>query len=155
MVHVLAPRPPQKFLPVFFNVDGVVGAAPAQNRREDVMLVQFMFKFEADGGQVKSPEILAAFKKVQVTGTCDAATIAAIRLTQERFKKGHPATVADGRVSPANGYSYGGALYTIVDYNNIIQGRCRDVWPRLDKLPGCPPDLRAAIFRAVVDDFRP
>lgn len=155
MVHVLAPRPPNEKLPVFFNVDGVVGAAPARNLREDVMLVQFMFKFEADGGQVQPPELLVAFKKVQVTGTCDGATIAAIRLSQERFKKRNPTTVADGRVSPANGYSYGGALYTIVHYNNIIQARCRDVWPRIDKLPGCPPDLRAAIFRAVVDDFRP
>lgn len=48
MAHLLAPQPPHPELPVFFNVDGVVGAPPADNRREDVMLVQFALKMIAD-----------------------------------------------------------------------------------------------------------
>ena len=43
MAHLLAPKPSKLTLPVFFNVDGVVGSMPAANIREDVLLVQYFF----------------------------------------------------------------------------------------------------------------
>jgi hypothetical protein len=88
-----------------------------------------------------------------VTGTIDPATIAAIRATQQRFKLRDPNTVVDGRVSPArNGYSFGGSQWAIIRYNNILQEHHRDVWPRIDRITGCPPALQAAVVRTLVGD---
>lgn len=153
MAHLLAPQPPLPELPVFFNVDGVVGAPQAQNKREDVLLVQFAFKLIADspfpGTPPRSPALLAAAKAVQVTGTIDAATINAIRVRQQDNKKINPATVVDGRVSPAKGgYRYG-AAWTIALLNDAIQDRHVDIWPRIDKIPGCPEELKQMVIRTV------
>jgi hypothetical protein len=106
MAHLLAPQPSNTELPVFFNVDGVVGASPAQNNREDVLFVQFCFQVIANNPiSTTHAEVLAAAKNVQVTGKIDNATITAIRATQKNKK-----AVVDGRVSPAKGaYSYGAA----------------------------------------------
>jgi hypothetical protein len=152
MAHLLAPQPPIPQLPVFFNVDGVVGAAPAQNKREDVLLVQFAFKVIADNPlSGTGPAILAAAKGVTVTGTMDQPTINAIRVFQEDFKKDNPAQVVDGRVSPAKGgYFYGpGAAWIITHLNNALQDRNVDIWPRLDKIKGCPSELQQMVTRTV------
>src|SRR5262245_12259879 len=45
MAYLVAPRPSNKELPVFYNVEGAVGAQPATNLREDVLLVQFILTF--------------------------------------------------------------------------------------------------------------
>jgi hypothetical protein len=150
MVHILAPKPADPTLPTFFNVDGVVGAPPAQNKPEDVVFIQFIFRFAADHPGRVAPELLPVLNAVQVTGSIDAATINAIRATQERFHRNRPGTIVDGRVSPAHGYSYGSDLFTIVHYNNILQEETKADWPRLDKVPGCPPALAAAVIREVV-----
>src|ERR1700752_2576434 len=79
VAHLFAPQPGLTELPVFFNVDGVVGAPPAQNKREDVLLVQFIFETIAKNPVATTgPEVLAAAKAVQVTGNVDAATVNAI-----------------------------------------------------------------------------
>ena len=109
MAHLVAPQPTQQPLPVFFNVDGVVGAAPAQNKREDVLLVQFICKRRA------ARDTNAARKKiyeaVQVTGTMDTATTNAIEAWQKQMREeSSPGQVVDKRVSPAKGaYLYGPA----------------------------------------------
>lgn len=151
MAHLLAPQPPNAQLPVFFNVDGVVGAPPAQNKREDVLLVQFAFKIIGASPLAESdPDVVAAAKAVKVTGSIDAATINAIRAQQQSNTKGNPSKVVDGRVSPARGgYAYGGALWTIVRLNESLQHRNVGVWPRLDKIAGCPAELKKMVIRTV------
>ena len=145
MAHLLAPRPPLDELPVFFNVDGAVGAPPAQNQREDVLLVQFCF--EAIGRSPKpttSAEVVEACRRVKVTGIIDDATISAISAFQ---RSGTHQNVVDGRVSPANGYLYGNAAFSIVNLNEALQDRNVDIWPRIDKIPNCPPELRKMVVR--------
>jgi hypothetical protein len=148
----MAPKPPGFDLPTFFNVDGVVGAAPAQNTREDVLLIQFAFKVMADTPLAESNSgVLAAARQVKLTGVADAATVAAIRSLQADQKTVNPGTVVDGRVSPAkSGYAYGGGLWTIINLNNSIQHRHLDVWPRIDKVPSCPPELKDMVKRVLV-----
>ena len=149
MAHLVAPRIPEPELPVFFNVDGVVGANPAQNLREDVLLVQFAFQvLGKDPIATTPPEVTAASKAVRVTGTIDKETINAIFALQRAL--GNPATVVDGRVSPVKGgYSYGKAMWTIVHLNNFLQNRNVDVWPRIDKISGCPSELKQMVVRQV------
>ena len=102
MAHLLAPRHPDPELPVFFNVDGVVGAPPAQNLSEDVLLVQFALKVIGDSPKPGTPPgLTAAARAVRVTGNMDAATVNAIRALQTAAKQRRSATVVDGRVSPA------------------------------------------------------
>jgi len=151
MAHLLAPKKPDPTLPVFFNVDGVVGAAPAQNKREDVLLVQFGFKILADSPRPGTPPaLLAAARAVRVTGVSDAPTVTAIRSLQQSLKEGAAGTVVDGRVSPARSdYSYGAGLWSIVQLNEFIQGRNVDLWPRIDKVPGCPDELKQMVIRTV------
>jgi hypothetical protein len=62
MAHLLAPQPSHPSMPVFFNVDGVVGAAPAQNEREDVLLVQFILRVIAKSPDAMTePQLQGAF----------------------------------------------------------------------------------------------
>lgn len=153
MAHMLAPLQTNPELPVFYNVDDVVGAAPAMNRREDVLLVQFIFKALGDKpSDNMTGEEIAKVKAVTVNGICDAATIEAIRMVQKKKKGGNPATVVDGRVSPArSGYTYSGnAAWTIAVLNNLLQDRNTDVWPRIDLIKDCPQELKEMVKRQVV-----
>lgn len=150
-MHILAPRPANPDIPLFFNLDGVVGASPADNLTEDVLFIQFCFRFSADHqAGISTPGLLEKLNAVHPTGMIDTATIDSIRATQEVFRRHTPGTIIDGRVSPAHGYIYGGGVWSIVNYNNILQERTKDIWPRLDKLPDCPPGLAAAVIRVVV-----
>jgi hypothetical protein len=152
MAHLFAPQNPESELPVFFNVDGVVGAAPAQNKREDVLLVQFVYQvIAASPRPTTNPKVLIAARAVRVTGSIDQATIAAIRATQEGNKALNPGVIVDGRVSPVKaGYTYAKQTpWTIVNLNDSLQDRNLDVWPRIDKILGCPDDLKKMVTRQV------
>jgi hypothetical protein len=148
MAYLFAPRPSFEQLPIFYNVEAPVGAAPAANNREDVLLVQFILSFISKSpAATYTPEMIAACRAVQFTGIVDQATIKAIR----EYQKLSPGWTVDGRVSPANGYSYGAnIMFTIVGLNNSLQNRTIDVWPRIDKIPGCPQELIDMTKRTVV-----
>jgi hypothetical protein len=153
VAHLFVPQPTNTSLPVFFNVDGVVGAAPAANAREDVLLVQFFLKMIGDSpsGEPDAAAVTTACKKVKLTGTIDAETIAAITADQAWNKKQYPTTVVDGRVSPAKGYCYSaGTLWSIVGLNKSAQKRHKGNWPRIDKVAGCPDELKAMVKRTLI-----
>ena len=152
MVQLVALQTPHPQLPTFFNVDAVVGATPAQNLREDVLLVQFALSVIASSPTPETgPKLAAAAKAVRVTRTIDPATIAAIQAMQEGMKTVLPGTVVDGQVSPAKGgVKYGGGLWTIAVLNRSLRNRFRNLWPSIDGIPGCPLELRDMVIRTVV-----
>lgn len=151
MAYLFIPKSPDRELPVFFNLDGVVGASPASNQPEDVLLIQFIFSVMGANPLPTTPASMTAiYRAVNVTGVIDAQTIAAIRSEQEDRKKSQPGTVADGRVSPAvGGYFYGGGMYSIARLNDNLQHRNIGIWPRIDLIPGCPAGLKAMVTRTV------
>src|SRR5262249_20709361 len=153
MAHLLAPQPPNRQLPVFFNGGGVVGAPPAQNKREDVLLVQFalLLVIGNSPGQEIDLDLLAAAKALRPTGNADPATITAIRAFQVPRQRQSPNVVVDGRVSPARcAYFPGnGAGWTIALLNRPVQRRFDSIWPRIDKIPGCPFELQQMVSRTV------
>ena len=152
MAHLLAPQKSKPTLPVFFNVDGVVGKAPAANNREDVLLVQFAIATMASKPLPgASDAFYQAAKMVKVTGTIDNETINAITAMQLEVKRKDPGTIVDGRVSPSHGtYGYGGGGgCSIVTLNESVQHRNVDVWPRIDKINGCPSELKQMVVRTV------
>jgi len=154
MAHIEMTKPRDEFLPVFYNVDGVVGAPPADNKREDVLLVQFFIVLIGRSPHPDiPPNVVAAFKAVQLTGVADAQTIAAIKAVQEsKRQRGRPNVVVDGRASPAKpGVAYAPrAVWTIVQLNVESKMLHPDVWPRIDKIQGCPDDLKKMVERETV-----
>jgi len=141
-------------LPAFFNVDDVVGANPARNSSEDVWLVQFFMRFALDkaGVQGLSPAEAIIINSFKVTGTCDKATVDVIHMSQRFRKMQTPSVVADGRISPARaGGEYSkDSKWTIITLNHRVKELSRDVWPRIDKIPGCPPQLSDLITRTFI-----
>ncbi|WP_426956283.1 hypothetical protein [Muricoccus radiodurans] len=146
MVHVLAPQPSHKKLPMFFNVDSSVGQNGQNANPEDIMLVQYFLRLIGDHPSGIAAPSTPIFKRVRPTGTMDQATIDAIKAGQSYAK-----ITPDGRVSKAATYRYGAHSYTIVDLNFSIRDRApfKAKWPNVDQLPNCPPILGAAIRRAL------
>ena len=147
MAYPVSYHPANSKLPVFFNIDGAVGDPPCPNKREDVLFVQFALTVIGGSPNANdSPALIDACKKVSVTGVIDDATEFAVCQLQV-LNRG---AVVDGRVTPAQGYDYGTALYSIVDLNRSIQNRNKDVWPRLDMIAGCPQELAAMVKKKLV-----
>jgi hypothetical protein len=134
---------------VYYNNDGAVGTAPAANHREDVLLVQFAFAaMAANPLPDTSMELFRAMCDVKPTGTIDQATINAIRAMQIELKRSQPSTKVDGRVCPADGDHVEGA-FTIEYLSEAVQQCHIRLWPRIDKIPGCPLELKEMVGRAV------
>lgn len=147
-MHIVAPRPADPNLPIFFNLDTTVGDHGTNSSQEDILLVQFLIRQLAEklpahtpSGEAKRQRML----KVQMSGMCDDPTIDGIRAWQEARKDNVPGTIVDGRASQARGYFYGGGEWTIVDLNTIFRKTFRDLWPRLDNHPNCPPLLKTRV----------
>jgi hypothetical protein len=158
-VQILVSRPCQPRLPVVFNVDGVVGAAPAANQPDDVILVKAFLRRLGDfPGPRLSPDTVAALQAVQVNATADAALVAAITPYQTNLKKARPNLVVDGRVSPAKEYyTYdGGAAWSIVQLNYDMKGDSglNPVWPCLHLASACHPTLQPLVKKALYGSGR-
>jgi hypothetical protein len=149
MAKLFIPAAVDSDLPVFYNVDAVVGAAPAANNREDVLLVQYLMRAHHTR-YVKNQEARILLKTMPLHGVADQHTIAGIVKVQESVKKIFPTTIVDGRASQAKGYSYGASFYTIAILNEFVQREHYELWPRLDKMPEAPPGIRDLVFRTLV-----
>jgi hypothetical protein len=142
-MHAFAPRPSQPNIPIFFNVDSSVGKEGANSNWDDVLLVQFLVHKAGDtASPTISPDRKARMLKVRATGICDDDTIDGIRAAQEHIRLGIPGTVVDGRVSPARGYDYGGGTWILVFLCMQLRMKFPNLWPRLQDLPDCPPQLK-------------
>ena len=145
MAHLVARS--ESAIYVYYNIDGAVGAAPAANHREDVLLVQFAFTaIAANPLPDTSMELFKAICNVKPTGTIDQATINAIRAMQIELKRTQPNTRVDGRVFPANGDHDEGA-FTIEHLSESVRQCHIRAWPRIDKIPGCPLELKEMVGR--------
>lgn len=152
-MHIMAPKPADPKIPIFFNVDGSVGHMGENSSTEDILLVQYFLHTVASltpsssaAGEARRLRILAT----PVTGFCDEATIDGIRAWQEGRKTTMPGTVVDGKVSHARAYFYGAAgFWTIVDLNLMFKKLFPNVWPRIQDAPECPALLQAAAAKAL------
>lgn len=161
MPRLVQPDNSIRDLPLFFNVDAPVGNPPAANRELDVLLLQFFMELMAKYPlSYATAEERSATKAVRKTGQCDAATVSAIVAIQKRqvgiqAGRGNYGKIVDGRVSPARGYRYGRFQFTIITINESVQNKHREVWPRIDKIPGFPQKLKPMMIEQVIGTVRP
>ena len=148
MVHVLAPKPVEMRLPVFFNVDSSVGRNAANTSAEDIMLVQFFLSLVGKKPEAGSLD-LSPLAKIPVTGRINPETMSSIEL----FQRAAGASV-DGRVSVAKSYRHGATAFTIVNLNFNVKRRFFQQWPNIEEMPGCPGILNLACRRALVGDLQ-
>lgn len=146
-MYLMSPRPPQPDVGVFFNLDSSVGYNGANSNRTDILLVQFLIKkLSVVAASNLSPDQVARMGRVTVDGRSGPITIDGIRAVQERMRQIYPATVVDGRVSSARSSGkYGGGIWTIVTLNSSLRKRIPTVWPRMQDIPDCHPELKIQI----------
>ncbi|MBR0800719.1 hypothetical protein JQ615_35695 [Bradyrhizobium jicamae] len=141
------------FRKFFWNIDAEVGLN-SPNRTDDVQLVQLGYAFMAMAPTTPN-EIRATFAAVQVgafcTGRDDDPLVQAI-FAHESSRGG----TVDGHVSvigTSNGIymdSSGPHTYMLTALVNNIQDGMPNDFPRLDKHPACPPDLKAAVLKVLI-----
>jgi hypothetical protein len=131
-------------LPTYFNIDGNVGRGGANNP-EDVALVSFLMRAGASCSKL-GPNNRKLLLSVKVTSTCTPELIKSIEDFQ-RFGKER----VDGHISVAHGFSYGTkSSYDIIQLNYLVKDGYKSVWPRLDKIQGCPSQVAQLVQKSVV-----
>lgn len=132
-----------------WNVDCSVGKGGQNNLRADVLYIQWYYRLAAEQAETP-PDRKALYREVKLTGTCtgrdDDPLVRAITTHQRSIN--HPQV--DGRVSVATGSGKVGATaFFVLRLGARIANMYPEQWPRLDKIPGCPPEVAEAARQAV------
>ena len=132
-----------------WNLDGSVGKNGANSNSCDISFIQWYYTLAAEF-HLTAAENRAAYSQVRVTGACrgtdDDPLVVAI-LTQQRSMS-HP--YLDGKVSVVTGT---GKLNENAFFLLRLEARFAimypNVWPRLDRIPRCPPKVREVSLSAI------
>ena len=150
MAHIKLFSTETPILRVVFGVDAAVGPG-RPNRRDDVLLVQFMLRAmagkEYDLGKGNFIGVPGK-PPIAADGVCGANTVAAIKRFQSLYQKGK---IDDGVVDPnPPGQQYGprhGAPYTIIGLNTNYAGYFgKDKHAQMGAEPDYPPELKAKFY---------
>ena len=132
-----------------WNIDTSVGKGGANSSRCDVSYIQWYYTLAA-AHPLTPEERKAVYRNVKVTGTCrgdDSDPLVAAIFTHQKHLK-HP--VIDGRISVAHGTGkVGENAFFVYRLGARLADMYPNVWPRLDLIPGCPPDVAQAARAAV------
>ena len=124
MAHVRILKNPNTHIRVCYFTDSTVGVG-CSNRREDVLLVQFLLKSIAGKTDPEAHELFAmpGLQPLAIDGICGPGTVAAIRRFQT-FTKGHlnpTSRDVDGQVDVSRpGHLFttkNQSIYTIITLN--------------------------------------
>jgi len=134
-----------------WNLTASVGKGGLNTSQEDVLYIQWYYWTAARNAETP-PDRKAIYKEVPLSGACSGfdsdPLVKAITAHQTYLK--HP--LVDGRVSVANA---GGKVATSAFFVYRIGARlCRmnqGLWPRLDRMDGCPIAVAQASLRAIPD----
>lgn len=127
---------------ILWTIDASVGKRAANSVPADVAYIQWYYQL-ASTFRETPPERQAIYRKVQVTGHCTGQDsdplVQAIIAHQQGLN--HP--VVDGKVSVLSGSAgdqrlIGGNAFMVLRIGARIAYMFPDLWPRLDKMPGCP-----------------
>ncbi len=135
-----------------WNIDTSVGKAGQNSSRADILYVQWYYKLAVAQAETP-PDRKLIYGAVELSGRCsgrdDDPLVRAIYAHQRAIS--HPQV--DGRVSVATGSGMVGAsAFFILRLGARIARMYPELWPRLDKIPGCPPEVAEA-SRLTVPQF--
>jgi hypothetical protein len=134
---------------VLWNVDCSVGKGGQNKLRTDVLYIQWYYNLAANQGQTP-PDRKEIYRAVQLNGTCtgrDGDPLVTAITTHQRAIN-HPQV--DGRVSVATGSGMlGKQAFFVLRLGARIANMYPELWPRLDKMPSCPPEVAEAVKKTV------
>lgn len=129
-----------------WNLDASVGKSASNSSHEDILYIQYCYYLGKKDPRI-SPERLAIYSKVKLTGVCDgtAADPLVQAITVHQHDMGHP--VVDGKVSVAKGTGKVAqdAAFFVYRLGARLATMYQKVWPRLDLMPECPAPLAACV----------
>ena len=139
----------------FWNLDQSVGKSASNGDPTDVSLAQWFYTQLAAHPAGVPPDHMPIYRAVQVSGGCtgrdDDPLVAAILTTQKVSNAGKPTYTVDGHISVV----HGGVFYApttpflILQMSTTLAGWHPNVYPRLDLIPGCPPNVANAVRKAI------
>lgn len=127
------------------------------NKRDDVMLVQYLLKRVYQRGQAAQPPLNAGgvgdphapITELKVDGLCGPKTQGAINHFQMEMKKNGRSIATDGCVDPEHGNSATSSIsktgYTISWLNKYFWILYPEVAPNIYSDPECPPELKMSL----------
>jgi hypothetical protein len=132
-----------------WNIDCSVGRGGQNSLRTDVRFIQWYYQVASTQPETP-PDRRAAYSAVKVSGECtgrdDDPLVRAILMHQRAI--GHP--IVDGRVSVARaGIKIGDTAFFVLRLGARLARMFPDVYPRLDLVTGCPPDVAAEMKKIV------
>jgi hypothetical protein len=130
---------------LFYNLDAAVGKGAA-NRRDDVLLVQYLLKTSANVPGKFGASVGGA---KQVAGVWTDYDDLLLGMVQQYWKDKGTSTWQDRRVDPAPPHRTHGSVhhtqYKIITLNLIYQYVRPDDFPKMAKVGDCPAELRPLI----------
>jgi len=140
--------PPQKIL---YTIEGAVGRG-GENRRDDVLLVQFFLRVQMEEGGSEAPYRPPGRDPLAIDGICGANTLAYILFFQEEAQRRFPgvAPAPDGRVDPMRSGGLFSSItkhvYMIVTLNVGYREKRGDMILDIGRDPFFPAELRKSFY---------
>lgn len=134
---------------ILWNVDCSVGRGGQNNLPTDVSYIQWYYTLAATHS-LTPPDRKAIYAAVKVTGKCsglDTDPLVAAIMSHQRALS-HPQV--DGRISVATGSGkLGGSAFFVLRLGARLAHMYPEVWPRLDKITGCPAGVAQAVKQTI------
>lgn len=132
-----------------WNLDCSVGKGGQNSLAPDVSYIQWYYTLAAEH-PLTPQDRKAVYAKVSITGTCrgtdDDPLVRAITVHQTALS--HP--MIDGRISVATGDGkVGPRAFFILRLGARLADMYPNIWPRLDRIPRCPPLVAEAVRASV------
>jgi peptidoglycan hydrolase-like protein with peptidoglycan-binding domain len=120
------------------------------NKRDDVMLVQYLLKRVYQQGQTYNPPLKGdGIASLKIDGVCGPKTQSAIEHFQMEMRRTGRSIATDGCVESERGSSQYSSIsktgYTISWLNRLFWDLYPELAPDIRLDPECPPELRQAI----------
>lgn len=132
-----------------WNLDTSVGKGGQNSNAADISYLQWYYALAANFAQTP-PDRVAIYKQVVVNGICTGGSedplVRAITVQQRGLN--HPQIDGKASVAPPGG-RIGQTAYFILRLGARFATRFPQAWPRLDKIPNCPPIVAEAVNVAI------
>jgi hypothetical protein len=139
---------------MMWTIDSSVGRHASNNSVADISYIQWYYQLASTYAETP-PERREIYSKVKVTGQCTGKDTDPLVQAILAHQKGLSHPVVDGKVSTLPGASGDVRLGANQDAFFVLRIGARiahmypDAWPRLDKMPKCPPAVAEAVRAAL------